>query len=255
MIQFLTQFSISKSSEERSEHADWQDHVADLSGSDALVWALQECLQLTDLLDLTTRTTAELPTDIVQSISNPLFVISSPTKSLLEQCKSMYALLDHIEDSYASYTKAWKWVAYNKENPPKTDSSKGQIDVEELIPLSLSNTNIQWLDPEWHATLLELTIQYNGGEHTRAIIILHCAHTDAAKIFEVATPTAAILNGLTEDSDPHPYRKDGAILNAVTKLNPKFVGMDTPEFINDRTHATGSVEWYTTKNGEWVYLS
>lgn len=253
MVQFLRQFAVSKSSEEWGEHTDWQDQAQNLAGSDALVWALQECLNLTDLLDLTTRTTVKIPTDIIQSVSTPLFVISSPTENLLAQCKRMYELLDNIRDSYASYTEGWKWIAYGKGYSTETD--KGSIDVEELIPLSIPNTSIQWLDPEWHATLLELTIEYNGGEYTRAIIILHCAHTDAAKIFQNATPTAVILNGLTEQSAPHPYRKDGLIINAITKLNPRFVGMDTPEFINDRPHAAGSVEWYTNQNGEWTYLS
>ena len=256
---FLKQFRVSDASEEySSECVSWNEYVEEFNETKSLVWLLQEQMNLTNILDLTVRTHRSMSSIVTESIVRPLFIISNPKQELLrEQICHLYSLLDYDSQSYEQYTSKWKWQAYQTEPNlhPDTLAVSNTIDIYEIIPLSVPTNSVQWLDPRWNATLIALEIKFNGVTSEVDILVLHCSHTDAAKLFAQTNPTAIILNGLTETSDPHPYRKDASIVESVTNLNPKFVAIDTPEFINDKAHTAGVVEWYTVENGEWTPVS
>ncbi len=261
MQKWLEKLIVSKSSDDIDDSIDWTEQQSTLGNTNSLVWLLQENLNLTNILDLTVTTPRSTPTSVKETLNNPLFVISSPSKDLLNQVQELYHLLDvyDIEYDYSSDTKRMNWTAYHSgydldASTPPTES--GSIDIEEVIPLSISDIDrTDCLDHQWHATFIKMKIKYNNVTIEHPLIILHAAHTAVAPLFTDVSPMGVVLNKLTKNSAPSPYQKEGPLLSAVTSMKPSFVAIDTPDFVYQHEHSVGVVQWYTVTDKTWTLVS
>ena len=220
------------------------------------MWLLQEQMNLTNILDYNSENT---PLDVfnryrIDRGATTFYHLQSNTRIITRTNLPSIFTFRLRQSKLRNITHQSGSGRHTRQNSIYTQilfSIKHYWDIYEIILLSVYTDSVQWLDPRWNATLITLEIKFNGVTSDVNILVLHCSHTDAAKLFAQTKPTAIILNGLTETSGPHPYRKDASIVESVTNLNPKFVAIDTPEFINDKAHTAGVVEWYTVENGEW----